>query len=124
MPYSGRGKRIEILVETPEFTCLCPWSGLPDFAHLSVTYVPDAKVVELKSFKYYIQSYRMVGILHEDAVNKICDDLTSAIRPEELKVELVFNLRGGIKTTVMREYNRGKRETVKIKSSPVTERPL
>lgn len=75
MPYSYRGKEIEITTETDEFTCLCPWSGLPDFAKLTITYIPDEKVVELKSLKYYIQSYRMVGILHEDAANSIAEDL-------------------------------------------------
>jgi 7-cyano-7-deazaguanine reductase len=104
MPYAGGRKKIDILVETSEFTCLCPWSGLPDFARLAVRYVPDAKVVELKALKFYIQSYRMVGILHEDAANRICDDLAEAARPRELTVEITFNLRGGIKTTVTRQY--------------------
>lgn len=106
MPYEGGRKKIDILIETPEFTCLCPWSGLPDFANLAVRYVPDTKVVELKAFKFYIQSYRMVGILHEDAANRICDDLAAAVCPRELTVEITFNLRGGIKTTVTRQYRK------------------
>jgi len=104
MPYAHKGKKIDILIETDEFTCLCPWSGLPDFAKLLITYIPDGKVIELKSLKYYIQSYRMVGILHEDAANTILEHLVKSIKPEYLKVELTFNLRGGIKTTVRREY--------------------
>jgi len=104
MPYAYKGKKIEIVTETEEFTCLCPWSGLPDFAKLIITYIPDKKVIELKSLKYYIQSYRMVGILHEDAVNTITEDLIKIAKPRYLKVELIFNLRGGIKTTVKREY--------------------
>lgn len=106
MPYNWRGKKIEIVVESDEFTCLCPWSGLPDFAKLRVAYTPDAKIVELKSFKYYIQSYRMTGILHEDAANRILEDLVAVSKPLAMKVELVFNLRGGIKTTVTREYSK------------------
>lgn len=106
MPYNYRGKKIDITIETQEFTCLCPWSGLPDFALLNITYTPDKKVIELKSLKYYIQSYRMVGILHEDAVNKITEDILKKIKPQYMKVELIFNLRGGIKTTVKREYSK------------------
>ena len=106
MPYKWRGKKIEIVVESDEFTCLCPWSGLPDFAKLGVTYVPDGKIIELKSFKYYTQSYRMTGILHEDAANRILEDLVAVSKPLSMKVELIFNLRGGIKTTVTREYSK------------------
>lgn len=108
MPYNYSGKNIEIIVETLEFTCLCPWSGLPDFATLNITYTPDKKVIELKSLKYYIHSYRQVGILHEDAVNRITEDLVKKIKPRNMKVEIIFNLRGGIKTTVRREYNKNR----------------
>ncbi len=104
MPYNYSGKKIEIVIETQEFTCLCPWSGLPDFAQLNITYTPAQKVIELKSLKYYIHSYRMVGVLHEDAVNKILEDLVKRVKPKYMRVELIFNLRGGIKTTVLGEY--------------------
>ncbi len=69
MPYEYPGKKIDIQIESEEFTCLCPWSGLPDFAYLNVTYVPAKVVIELKSLKYYLQSYRMVGMVHESVVN-------------------------------------------------------
>lgn len=103
MPYEFAGKKIEVLIETPEFSCLCPWSGLPDFANLVISYVPAKTVIELKSLKYYIQSYRMVGIVHESAVNRILEDLSKACRPKSMQVELTFNLRGGLKTTVKAE---------------------
>ena len=98
--YEYPGKKTELLIDTDEFTCLCPWSGLPDFATLRVSYVPDRECIELKSFKYYLISYRNVGIVHEHVVNKILEDLVSACDPVEMQVEMVFNLRGGIKTTV------------------------
>jgi len=105
MPYEFTGKKIEVTVQTPEFSCLCPWSGLPDFAGLSIRYVPGRTVIELKSLKYYLQSYRMVGIVHESAVNRLLDDLVKACRPKSMIVELVFNVRGGITTTVKAQYN-------------------
>lgn len=105
MPYEYAGKDIDIVIESDEFTCLCPWSGLPDFAHLTVSYVPAAVVVELKSLKYYLQSFRMVGMVHESAVNRILNDLVAKIHPRSMAVELVFGVRGGITTTVMAKYD-------------------
>jgi 7-cyano-7-deazaguanine reductase len=105
-PYEYKGKKIEINIESEEFTCLCPWSGLPDFAYLNINYIPDKVVVELKSLKYYLQSYRMVGIVHESAVNKILEDLVKASKPKSMTVEIVFNIRGGITTTVKAEYKK------------------
>ena len=108
MPYEFAGKNIEVKIETDEFTCICPWSKLPDFARLTISYVPKKLVVELKSLKLYIQSYRMVGIVHESAVNRILEDLVKKISPKTMTVEMIFNLRGGIKTTVRREYKQRK----------------
>jgi len=107
MPYEFPGKKIDIVIETDEFTCLCPWSGLPDFADLKIVYVPEKDVIELKSLKYYLQSFRMVGIVHESAVNRILSDLSEAVDPISMSVELVFRLRGGIKTTVRAELPGG-----------------
>lgn len=104
MPYEYRGKKIDVEIETSEFTCLCPWSGLPDFANIMITYVPDKVVIELKSLKFYLQSYRMVGMVHESVVNKILNDLVKAAKPKSMEVELVFNPRGGITTTVRARY--------------------
>ena len=106
IPYEYRGRKIEVEVETQEFTCLCPWSGLPDFAALNIRYNPDKLLVELKSLKFYLHSYRMAGIVHESAVNRILEDLVKAVKPKSMSVELVFNIRGGIKTTVRANFKR------------------
>jgi 7-cyano-7-deazaguanine reductase len=86
--------------ECPEFTCLCPRTGQPDFATIRVRYVPEALCVELKSFKLYLWSYRDEGAFHEAVINKILDDLSDACQPRHMVVEGEFYVRGGIKTTV------------------------
>ena len=106
MPYEYPGKSVEVITETDEFTCLCPWSGQPDFAHLKISYIPAKKCVELKSLKLYLQSYRDVGIVHESVVNMVLEDLAGLVKPESMSVEAVFNLRGGIKTTVKAAYKK------------------
>lgn len=105
MPYQYVGKKINVCIETEEFTCLCPWTGLPDYAHLTVNYVPNKVVVELKSFKMYLQSYRMVGIVHENVVNSIMLDLSSVLKTKNISIELKFKIRGGITTTVSASSN-------------------
>ena len=100
MPYEYPGKNIDIKIESDEFTCLCPWSGLPDFANITISYAPARVVIELKSLKYYLMSYRMTGMVHESVVNKILADLVKAAKPKSMTVELVFKTRGGITTTV------------------------
>ncbi len=94
----------EILMTIPEFTCICPKTGLPDFAVLRLTYVPNEHCIELKSFKEYTLAFRSKGIFHENVVNKVLDDLVSAIKPRKLTLQGIFNLRGGIQTTVERSY--------------------
>ncbi len=101
--YDYKGKDITIEIETQEFSCICPWSKLPDFAILRIKYIPDKLCVELKSLKYYIQSFRNVGIVHENVVNRIFEDLYNLLEPKWLYIELEFNLRGGLKTTVKRQ---------------------
>jgi len=91
-------------IEFPEFTCVCPKTGLPDFATIKIEYIPDKLIVELKSLKMYFISYRNVGTFHEDATNKILNDLVAACKPRKMKVVGEFNVRGGIKTTVTAEY--------------------
>lgn len=91
----------EIHIESPEFTCLCPMTGQPDFATITLTYVPDRTCVELKSFKLYLWSYRDEGAFHEAVTNRICDDLVAALAPRRLEVRAVFNVRGGISTSVI-----------------------
>ena len=90
----------EIRLECPEFTCLCPRTGQPDFAVLRVRYIPDHRCIELKSLKLYLWSYRDIGTYHEAVVNKIFDDLVKAARPRRLEIEGDFLVRGGIHTVV------------------------
>ncbi len=93
-----------IRLELPEFTCLCPKTGQPDFATLFIEYVPDRLCIELKSLKLYIWSYRDTGIFHEAAANMILADLVNASRPRFMRVKARFNVRGGIYTTVISEH--------------------
>lgn len=90
----------EIRIECPEFTCMCPRTGQPDFATIRIAYVPDQLCVELKSLKLYLWSYRNEGAFHEAVINKILDDLVQACRPRRMTVTGEFNVRGGIHTTV------------------------
>src|SRR5215212_3481246 len=90
----------EISFEAPEFTCLCPMSGQPDFATIRIRYTPDALCVELKSLKLYLWSFRDEGTFHEAVTNRIANDIISAIDPRFLEVEGDFFIRGGIKTRV------------------------
>jgi len=93
------GPRQEILTETGEFSAVCPYSGLPDYATLSIRYVPAGHCVELKSLKYYVTSYRNVGIYQEHATARIAEDLFAALRPVRLTVTTIYNVRGGFTTT-------------------------
>lgn len=99
-----KDKDYTIRLETNEFTCICPKTGLPDFALIRIDYKPDKLCVELKSFKLYIHAFRSVGIFHEHAANRILDDFVTSARPRSAMIHTEFNLRGGIKTTVEREY--------------------
>ena len=111
--YSDRDYTVQLSI--PECTCICPKTGLPDFAALNVTYGPGKTCVELKSFKMYIIAFRDVGIFHEHLVNKILDDFVAACRPRWAKVEAAVNPRGGIATMVTAEYKRGKNQEVRSK---------
>ena len=91
----------EIRFDCPEFTCLCPKTGQPDFAVIHVDYAPDALCVELKSWKLYLWSYRNEGAFHEAVTNQILNDLVAATQPRRMRVTGVFNVRGGITTTVV-----------------------
>ena len=93
-----------IRMEIPEFTCLCPMTGQPDFATLELEYVPDRLCVELKSLKLYVWSYRNEGAFHEAVTNRILEDLVAAVRPRRARIEGDFNVRGGIHTTVIAEH--------------------
>ncbi len=99
-------KEYIINLEIPEFTCICPKTGLPDFATIYIRYSPDKNCVELKSFKFYINFFRSIGIFHEHVVNRILDDFVDSCKPRWVNIRAEFNSRGGIKTTVEREYKR------------------
>ncbi len=93
-----------IRIETPEFTCLCPKTGQPDFATIHIEYVPDKLCIELKSFKLYIWAFRDEGAFHEDVTNQILNDLSKACQPRFMRISADFNVRGGVYTTVVAEH--------------------
>lgn len=93
-----------IRIETPEFTCLCPMTGQPDFATLTIEYVPDKLCVELKALKLYLWSFREQGKFHEAVTNEILDDLVKVVAPNFIRIRAVFNVRGGLYTTVVAEH--------------------
>ena len=98
------GRDYTIHIDTPEFTCLCPKTGQPDFADIAITYVPDELCVELKSLKLYFWSYRDQGAFHEAVTNQILQDLVDALAPRFLRVNAEFNVRGGVYTRVVAEH--------------------
>ena len=108
-PNPDRDYTIEI--NTPEFTCVCPMTGQPDFADITLRYIPEARCVELKSLKQYFWSYRDEGAFHEAVTNKILDDIVEAIAPREAVVTGQFNVRGGLYTTVTATYTVPGRKT-------------
>jgi 7-cyano-7-deazaguanine reductase len=105
LDYEYRSRRdIEIQIDHPEHTSVCPMTGLPDFGTIRISYTPDRHIVELKSLKYYLLQYRNVGIFYEHLVNRILDDLAGALSPKKMTVAGRFTARGGISTTVTAEY--------------------
>ena len=98
----------EVSIDTDEFTAVCPWTGLPDYGVLYISYVPSQSCVELKSLKYYLLSYRDVGIVQEHATNRILNDLVALCHPHHMKVTLDYKVRGGIHTAVSAEYKTAK----------------
>jgi 7-cyano-7-deazaguanine reductase len=106
MPFKYAGSTTEVSYETEEFTCVCPWTGLPDFGYLAIHYIPDRTLVELKSLKYYLLSYRNVGIIQEHAVNRVLQDLVRIIDPFSMRIEAEYRERGGIKSRVETQYKR------------------
>lgn len=106
-PFPGRDYHIDL--ECPEFTCLCPKTGQPDFATIRIRYVPDEFCVELKSLKLYFWSYRNDGAFHETVTNKIRDDFVKAVKPRRMTIEADFYIRGGIHTVVTANYSKKKK---------------
>jgi 7-cyano-7-deazaguanine reductase len=103
-PTPQRDYRIHM--EIPEFTCLCPMTGQPDFATLVLDYIPDRKCLELKALKLYVWSYRDQGAFHEAVTNQILDDMVQATQPRYMKLEARFNVRGGIYTSIFAEHRK------------------
>lgn len=99
-----QNKDYTICLDIPEFSCICPKTGLPDFANIAIIYSPNKYCIELKSFKMYTIFYRSIGIFHEHFANKMLEDFVAACKPRWAKITAKFNARGGISTTVMREY--------------------
>jgi 7-cyano-7-deazaguanine reductase len=112
-----RGRDYVIRFTCPEFTCLCPRTGQPDFATFTIEYVPDRRCVELKSLKLYLWSFRDEGHFHEDVTNRILDDLVTAVKPRRMTITGDFNVRGGIHTVVTVEHaSRSRRQAGKASS--------
>ncbi|MRR38958.1 NADPH-dependent 7-cyano-7-deazaguanine reductase QueF [bacterium] len=103
-PYEYKGKDIVVTIDTDEFTAVCPWSGLPDFGTIRVDYIPARSVIELRSFKYYLLSFRNVGIYQEHVVNRVLEDLAACCKPKWMKVTVDYRIRGGIHTVTSREH--------------------
>lgn len=109
MDYKYRQKRdIDIEIEQPEFTSVCPMTGLPDFGCIIISYTPDKKIIELKSLKYYLLQYRNVGIFYEHVVNRILDDLVEVLKPKRMEITGEFTARGGITTRVTAIFGEGR----------------
>lgn len=103
--YQYQDKRdVDIIIRQPEFTSVCPMTGMPDFGRITIQYIPNSKIVELKSLKYYLMQYRNVGIFYEHVVNRILDDLVTKLKPKSMKVTGDFTTRGGIDSTVSASY--------------------
>jgi len=102
--YEYPGQDTEVAIDTDEFTAVCPWTGLPDLGTLTITYVPGRSCIELKSLKYYLMSYRNVGIVQEHAANRILNDLVASCEPVRMTVMLDYKVRGGLHTSVTARY--------------------
>lgn len=107
-PNQHPGRRYTVTLVCPEFTCICPITGQPDFATITIRYIPDQRILESKSLKLYLWSYRQEGAFHEHVTNQILDDLVEALNPIYCHVTGAFNVRGGISITVEAEYEKPK----------------
>jgi 7-cyano-7-deazaguanine reductase len=105
-PNQHPGRRYTVTLVCPEFTCICPITGQPDFATITIRYIPDRRILESKSLKLYLWSYRQEGTFHEHVTNQILDDLVEALDPTYCHVSGAFNVRGGISITVDAEYEK------------------
>ncbi|UCC16649.1 MAG: NADPH-dependent 7-cyano-7-deazaguanine reductase QueF [Dehalococcoidales bacterium] len=106
IPFEYPESETEVVYETEEFTCVCPWTGLPDFGKITINYIPDESLIELKSLKYYLTSFRNVGIIQEHVVNRILNDLVKLVQPYTMLVEAEYRERGGITTNASAMYEK------------------
>ena len=104
--YEYPNQQSQVEIDTDEFTAVCPWTGLPDYGVLRISYVPSDSSIELKSLKYYLLSYRDVGIVQEHAVNRVLNDLVAVCQPRSMKITLDYKVRGGLHTVVTVEHIR------------------
>ena len=102
--YEYTNQDTEVKIDTDEFTAVCPWTGLPDYGTLYIDYIPSSSCIELKSLKFYLLSYRDVGIVQEHAVNRILEDLVNLCKPKSIKITLDYKTRGGLHTSVSVEH--------------------
>ncbi len=116
-PNPAPARDYEILFDCPEFTCLCPLTGQPDFAHFKIRYTPEAKCIELKSLKLYLWSFRDEGAFHEAVTNRVLDDLVKACNPRSMTVEADWWVRGGIATKVTASHTSKAKKTKKTKKA-------
>lgn len=117
-PNPQPGRDYEIAIRCPEFTSVCPKTGLPDFGEIRITYTPDERCIELKSLKYYMLEFRQKGIFYEAVTNRILDDLVAACAPRRMTVIGDFTARGGISTTVTANYQKGPERSAGSPGSP------
>ena len=103
--YEYPNQHSQVEIDTDEFTAVCPWTGLPDYGTLVISYIPGDSCIELKSLKYYLLSYRDVGIVQEHAVNRILIDLVAVCQPRSMKITLDYKVRGGLHTVVSVEHS-------------------
>jgi 7-cyano-7-deazaguanine reductase len=106
IPYEYAGKDVVVNIDTEEFTAVCPYSGLPDFATMKIDYIPKKEIIELRSLKYYLMSYRNVGIYQEHAVNRILRDLVKCCKPKWMQVVADYKIRGGVHTVTSVEWGK------------------
>jgi len=104
--YEYPTQQSQVEIDTDEFTAVCPWTGLPDYGTLVISYIPGQSCIELKSLKYYLMSYRDVGVVQEHAANRILNDLVAVCHPKSMKITLDYKVRGGLHTSVTVEYSK------------------
>jgi 7-cyano-7-deazaguanine reductase len=109
-PYAYPGRDVTVEIDTDEYTAVCPWSGLPDFGRLLVRYVPRTRILELRSFKYYLHTYRNVGIYQEHAINRLLRDVARVVRPKWMELTLDYRVRGGVHTVCRASTGRKPRD--------------